>query len=502
VSYMKDSAASRLDSFDPRRDVRGLLGWWDASTLTGTNGSPVLTWPDSSGLRNDAAASSAATAPTLNATGHNGHPTLAFTSTQMLTAQSFANRWDLPAVAQPVTMFAVVKASSTGPTNAARAIAASATSGGQAGLYIGSAQSLAISGANGSYGSSHGGRTLNDDTWHVVTGRLGANVGTNGFGETLVDGYMTAVAVTSDHGTNPIGAQLNIGAVGGSYFPLVGEIAEILIYSGAINDREIDRVNAYLSTKWGTPATPQHHGVVSQDITDANGQAIRLFYAPAKRAASMPLVIDNHQQSGTDAIVPGYYAYPMIYELANAGFVVAVPTNHGTDSWSNDSACGDQTAARTAAATTLGITVSATVLVGQSMGGCLSVIAAKETRLPDLKGVYLVDAAVNLQWMYANGYSSSINTGFGITSASSIPVGKDPCTLTSSALPQGIRWRATASTADTTVSKTNNIDLLAPIIAGAAPLEWTELSHPGVHLATEAFLPDDIVAFAKRCVGA
>lgn len=239
--------------------------------------------------------------------------------------------------------------------------------------------------------------------------------------------------------------------------------------------------------------------VIWRDVTDTGGQALRVFYCPTLLKASMPLVIDNHQQGGTTAVGPGFYAYTACHALANAGFAVVVPNNHGIDSWSNDAACTDQANARAWVNTNLA-TVTATVLIGQSMGGPLSVIAAKEARVTNLKGVYLVDPAVNLQWMYANAYSGSINTAFTIAAAANIPAGKDPVTLTAGQLPQGIRWRAMASTADTTVSKANNIDLLAPIIAGAAPLEWTSLTHPGGHLATDAWLPDDIVAFALRAV--
>lgn len=491
----RDYRGSFLRKFDPARDVRGLLAWWDASELTGADGSAVRSLSDKSG-NNNVMLPIAGGGPTVKAPGRAGKSTMAFTSTQALTSQLFASRWDQSTLTQPYTIIAVAKAASSGPTAAARTIVGSGASSAVGVLGLRSNQMLALSGSNGTY-LPYGGRTLNDDSWHAFGGRWGT-----AYGETYVDGYLTSMVTTQAQGSNPLGTGIALGAIiaGGTYFPWVGEIAEVLVFSGALPLKAIERVHAYLAEKWDLPTAPAQDSVVFQDTTDAGGQAVRVFWSPEHRATSMPLVIHDHAQGGTTNVTPSFYTYPTVYALANAGFVVAVPNNHGADSWTNDAAALDQPAARTAVASLLGITVSDTVLIGTSMGGALATIVAKEGRLPDLRGVYLVDAAVNLAWMYANGYNGSINTAFGISSVGQIPAGKDPATLTSGQLPAGLHWRAIASPNDATVSKTNNTDVLAPIIAGSSPAEWTSLTHVDAHLGKAGFLPDDIVAFAQRSI--
>jgi len=71
-------------AFNPMPD-NNLLVWYDATSLSGTNGSSVTAWVDKSGNGNDLGPSgSGGGNPTLTVPGQNGLPVVAFSGTQCL----------------------------------------------------------------------------------------------------------------------------------------------------------------------------------------------------------------------------------------------------------------------------------------------------------------------------------------------------------------------------------------------------------------------------------
>ncbi|MEO2134589.1 MAG: hypothetical protein ABGW89_10020 [Microbacterium sp.] len=241
---------------------------------------------------------------------------------------------------------------------------------------------------------------------------------------------------------------------------------------------------------------PQRRFPKPIDTTDSGGQNIRMWLPETTGPA--PLIIWCHPQGGTQTIGIGYFAYHLVHAALQEGWSFAASATHGADSWSSNAAVADITNLR--AAVHAARPVSSVVLLGASMGGCLASVVAKEAAVPDLRGVYLIDPAVNLEWMYDNGYSTSINTGFGISSKAAIPTGKDPVNdFTGASLPAGLRWRSTASVTDASVSKTNCIDLFRPIIQASSPAEESYFTHLGNHIPSSAAWPADLVAFGHRC---
>ena len=62
-------------------------------------------------------------------------------------------------------------------------------------------------------------------------------------GSSIALGSPTSVAAT----------QLAIGGFTGGIVPWIGDIAEVINYSGALSSIDIQLVEAYLKAKWGTP---------------------------------------------------------------------------------------------------------------------------------------------------------------------------------------------------------------------------------------------------------
>lgn len=387
--------------------------WYDASRLTGANGSAVRFVPDRAGRSNDLVGASG-TSPTLVTNALNGKSVLNFAvGAGQFLSSSPSSTWQQPAQAQPIALVAVVKFSSSsaivvgqrgviGTTGAILGIAAASTNV----LYAYAGAALFLSG-----------QSLADDTWHIIVVSL-----TPQGGSMYLDGVLVGVAEsTTPFGTGGATTSVTLGKTGQN---LDGQIAEAGILSGYLTHKDIADITASLSAKWGIacPATPGN--VTIHDITDANGQAVRLYYSPDKLngVAHPPLVIWNHQVSSAQLYGPTFVGSPIYYtihDLARAGYVVAAPNNHGLSNWSQASSVADGPAAETAAAGVIGVSsFSRIVLVGMSMGGGLATVQAKRaTFSAPLKGVYTIDGAVSLWGAYnhtSQAYRPSIDTAFSI----------------------------------------------------------------------------------------
>lgn len=488
--YSRPQADARFTptAFDPAKDLRGIVFRVRTDSLTGTSGSAVTKLADISGNGKDLVVRSGATTPTISATGLNGRKTAAFSSSATLQNATFAT-WPQDSVPQPITVFAVAKYLSTGPSAQQLLTATTGTSFG-----LGGGLRPVLNAGNAVEG---GGPPLNDDQWHVFAWQM-----LGGSCSMFVDGRLVGVFTTQAQGANGMSGGIAAASTfGAPTSAMTGELAELIVSrSSEVTLQTIGKLSAWLATDWGlTPGNAQS-SVTWVDATLSNGQLCRIF-TQTKVPTSTGLVILNHQQGGSYAYAPNTTAYPAIHELVNAGYVVAVPNNYGADSWSNDNALATQTATRDYVHTNVA-KVTGTVLLGLSMGGCLSAIAATTAAnvLPDLKGVYLEDAAVSLHWMYQNAYATSINTGFGISAESSIPAAKDPVSVPASGYRTGLRWRFMSSPNDTTVSKANCTDVLVPIVTSASPLEVTSLTHTGAHLHKYGVWPKDVVDFVNRCL--
>lgn len=446
MSYMKDADGNKLDAIEikdrieaveagvdsvterttaaaPDRPAFTPVCWYDASALAGANGDLVIHLPDKSGRNNDMS-QSRASAPSLVTNGLNGHNVIDFAVNKYLIGNNNSS-WNQPATGLPYTFFAVCKARSGSSQVNYRAALAVNNNAPLIGL-----NTVALgSGVFGSFGAGqlYAPPRLDDDAWHIIIA-----VGNTTGASLYLDGHMVHAANSNTPaGSNALATPYYMG--GSTYGFWDGQIAECGILSGPFTMEDVEALNDHLASKWGltSAAAIDPGGVVIRDITDANGQSVRLMWSPDKISSSPPLVIANHQQGGTNALVPtdAIYYYAPFHNLARAGYVVAIPTNHGTDSWSSATAVADGPAAEAAAKTYFNITnFSRIVLVGYSMGGALAAVQAKSaTFVAPLKGVYLIDAAVSLYTMYqSSSYVASINTGLGInagTLSSGVSIG-------------------------------------------------------------------------------
>ncbi|WP_176337580.1 alpha/beta fold hydrolase [Kocuria salina] len=249
----------------------------------------------------------------------------------------------------------------------------------------------------------------------------------------------------------------------------------------------------------------QRYGVHPVDTVDSAGINVRYWLPPAESmGAGAPLVIYCHQLSGNEQIPRGYWAYPMIHAAIQQGCMVAASRAHG-DNWGNAASLTDvvneynlMNAIKP---------VSKVVLVGASMGGLDAALTAAKKTLPTgkLKGVYLIDPVLDLNWAYtaspggtANGFQSSINAAYGVTSFAEIPAGHSPLNSYDAANYAGLRWRIYASAADVTVSKAANAVPFHTKITGVATESAVVHHDTGGHTASAPVI--DFAEFLGRCL--
>lgn len=416
-----DWRSRSLRLFRPERDMSiPCLAWYDASKLTLANGALIDMLPDHAG-NGMAQASSGTARPVVKTNSLNGLTTMTMSATQFMASAAGLTVWDFPNRAQPLTYVALFKMRAAASAAAARAVFCTTGTSNTSGLIVAATTSSSTGNDSWAYPYAGaqglgGGSGINDDNWHLVIVRMNAQGST-----VLTDGYVTQAAVTAAHGTSGAGGRLVLGAfnVAGA-LPLDGEFAEGGFFAGELSMKECEALTDYFRAKWnfGPTYTPKQDTIVYRDFTDANGQSYRLFTKPGTTYdTSTPLLIWNHHQGGNTDFKPGIVGYTTLRAAVEDGWVAVVPTNHGTDGWSSPNAVADGPAAEAAAKGVLGISnFNRIVLAGMSMGGALAVIQARlATFAAPVKGVYTIDGALSLKWMYnTGGYKASIDTGFGI----------------------------------------------------------------------------------------
>lgn len=205
--------------------VAGLYAWYDATQITGlADGDPVATWTDVAGGRNATQGTSAAR-PTYKTAIQNGRPVVRFDG-----VDDFVNA-SAVSVSQPDTIFIVAKQTSTGSTK-------NAYDGNTTRQTLECGTSYVINaGANVSTAGA-------DTAWHVHTAIYNGASSSH-----RLDG---ALGSSGNAGTNAL-ASLNIGTYRNfaGFWP--GDIAELIIYTGALGSTDRAAVEAYLKAKWGTP---------------------------------------------------------------------------------------------------------------------------------------------------------------------------------------------------------------------------------------------------------
>ena len=301
--------------YTPSRDLPGCRAWFDASTLTGADGSSVSRWDANYGSFSLNAASSPA--PTLLAGGANGKNVVRFAAAGFLrNSDTFgvtASVVPTSGYAPPTTLVAVVRMSS------------GATMPGSTDIFGGSGHKLALHSSSVGpylYAGTTGGlksHNLNDGQWHVLVGQIGVG------GATIyIDGYVSDVTVASI-GTQAIaGLTIGPGMNGTGLTTGTFDVAELMVSDRLLTPGQIETLSKYLGAKWGiSQIGSQPNGVHYVDATDSAGQPIRYWLPPkAQMGASTPLIIWCHQFTNTEAITTGYRFYSTIHAAVQQGYMV------------------------------------------------------------------------------------------------------------------------------------------------------------------------------------
>ncbi len=226
--------------------------WLDGSTLSGSNGSTVTSWPDASGNARDAAAAggSFGNAGTLLTSGINSKNAVRFNGSN----QTMAANWR-PTTA-PVTMGAVFKLNSTvgGNTKGVFTQDVSGVGGYSieldtlgSGLGVMSMEFKAAPYTRRChFPIQNGGETV----CVIIRASISSGTVTQSCWVNGVKGV--EMTFTQAAGTP---ANTKIGGYALSNFQAAVDVGEVFGYSRALSDAEIVNLSAYASSKWGTRST-------------------------------------------------------------------------------------------------------------------------------------------------------------------------------------------------------------------------------------------------------
>lgn len=210
-----------------------LVAQWIGDTATTTS------WSDSSGNSKTATGVGTVVTSVLN-----GHSVVGFNgTTNIFTSSSVTlGAW---------TVFCVFKSTASGE---AIVFEISNNTNTNQGGFLATSIISTIS-ATSSAGASNSAWNLtsnwaNDSTWRYCTV---VNDGTHAGHVLYINGILQTLSsgLSGASGTASFSAPVNIGARNGLVIPMTGQIAELLIYSSALNSTDRGSVESYLKTKYG-----------------------------------------------------------------------------------------------------------------------------------------------------------------------------------------------------------------------------------------------------------
>jgi hypothetical protein len=224
-----------------------LGGWYDAadlSTLSIATG--VSQWNDKSGNGNHVVQATASAQPTLALNAINGLPTLRFVTanTQMLEKLSVTG---MGSRAGGISMIIVAKVDSTAVAQGLVDIS-DGTGTNRTVLFL-------IETSAARYRMANDTATPFTDTtaYHIFGGTglttAGNTVWADGISATITSPFPDETSVN-----------LRIGTLYGNFYPVSGNIAEVLIFRSSLADIDRNRVEGYAAWKWGLVRTlPASH---------------------------------------------------------------------------------------------------------------------------------------------------------------------------------------------------------------------------------------------------
>lgn len=259
-------ATSSLDSksgrgFDPD-DISGCMLWLKANSISASDGDDVTAWTDSSGEGHNVTVPSTASQRPHYKTGiMNGQPAILFTGSadEHLTTSGIN---DITKGGVDYTIFLVVKPTSVS-TNNQLMFGVSNVSNWQATALGNNGNKIMMGIDNASKFAVYGkdidsdvsiGTALSDNTAYVVSCAYddSANIMWQ-----FIDGTQTDKETSYESGTNSaghptMGARVVEGRGGNTYSnEYTGYIAEVIVFSSLLSERNLVDVNHYLGNKYG-----------------------------------------------------------------------------------------------------------------------------------------------------------------------------------------------------------------------------------------------------------
>jgi hypothetical protein len=225
-------------------DLTGISLRYIADNVTGSDGDPVSSWPDTGGNSKNATQPTSANQPVIKVGVVNGHRAVLFDGSNDVVTNANTSP-TLIGSAQATAIFVVIKQTGSQANNST--IGFENTDFVR--VYATFGDTLYFDWANASGGRINGGQPVGwDDAWHVLeVHRNGANQ------SVLVDGVsvVTSAASTGSLGQSGTGT-FYIGNTGAA-IPFKGQIAEVRVYNQDKGSTSSTTIRAALKTTYGTP---------------------------------------------------------------------------------------------------------------------------------------------------------------------------------------------------------------------------------------------------------
>jgi hypothetical protein len=272
-------------------DIAGLDLWFDAQSITGKSDNDALTsWPDLSGGNHTA--SEATNAPAYIASGLDGHPVVRFDgSNDRLRIADF----DLASTG--LTVLALVKITGSG---AQQGIINHGDEGDNhrawmlgvqvdTGVYY---QQGLVSADGGNTNMKRRRKSMRANRWAVLSMRFAPgslSLANNGALITNAEAPTDGTVASLNNPTENLCLGCRLWSTGATYF-FAGDMAEVLVYSAALTDDQMQDAVAYLWGRWHTPASIY---VATTGSDDTGTGAIDAPYATVAKAESVALPGDS-----------------------------------------------------------------------------------------------------------------------------------------------------------------------------------------------------------------
>jgi hypothetical protein len=247
--------------------IRSAL-WLDANDLSTISvATGISEWRDKSGNGRHVSQATGGTQPTFTRNGLNGLPVLSFNGSQYLTSPAAVSTWNFLHNTNGSSVFAVWKAGNVSDPNTFYALlgtngAASANIGYSLG-YEDRVTALrnntgVASVSRGVSGQSAVINITADEAHPANTPVIISQVADPNNGTAANRSFLRINQTLTQNNANtfaPVATNasfaLQIGASGNNRDPMVGYIAEIVVFSSILNDRVRQQVEGYLAWKWG-----------------------------------------------------------------------------------------------------------------------------------------------------------------------------------------------------------------------------------------------------------